>query len=196
MWLNINKIKLPTAICAGPIDTHPWAVLSPVSNPQVNGWCNPVCIAVQCPSGRVIQSFHAIVSLPATFSSGVRTVCRAPRAGTRIQGHLDGERLFGAGSEYRAVVLLCAASPEVVSSWDPAMHCPVWCLPQITSIPHPSVLCKLRAFHWQCLVAGTPVPHGREQLMTLFCPFALHPPRTRTLASRPCGKSMSTLLQR
>lgn len=171
------------------------SVLCP-SDPQVNGRCNPVCVAVQRSSGHVTQLFYAIISLPATFSSGVRTVCRAPGAGTRVRGHLDNERLFGAGSECRAVVLLCAASPGAVSSWDPAVHCPVRCLAQLTSIPHPSTLCKLRAFNLSCLVAGTPVPHRQKQLMTLFCPFALRLPRTRTLGSRPCGKSTSTLLRR
>lgn len=46
-------------------------------------------------SGHVIQSFYAIVSLPAAFSSSVKTVSRAPGAGTGVQGHLNNERLLG-----------------------------------------------------------------------------------------------------
>lgn len=46
-------------------------------------------------SGHVIQSFYAIVSLPAALSSSVKTVSRAPGAGTGVQGRLDNERLLG-----------------------------------------------------------------------------------------------------
>lgn len=87
----------------------PQAVLSPVSvHAQVKGWSSP---------SRVTAQRRCVLS-SANQPPSPQLEGAAELLGQR---HADSERLFGAGSACRAVVLLCAASPEVGSSWDPAL---------------------------------------------------------------------------